>query len=192
MCINFEEIKKMDLLQLFLKGEVPVCQWDCWGDMDFNTEQGMLSKTPEEINDFIEKYGEDPFEDDTHSIINYLIENIPENKPYCDIFRAEMYCVMIMNKGIESVISLVENCLTCDMECNAIYGHAVNSPAAKDFIEFIEHSYSIYINDNKSSHCFKLTHKGTSVEDWYLISKDKQFQYKLFKNKNVEVVKNNE
>ena len=185
MCINFEELKKMDLLQLFLKGDVPVCNWDCCGYVDFNTEQGMLSEHPEEINGFIEKYGEDPFEDATHCIINYLLENIPENKLYCDIFRAGMYCVMIMNKGIESVISLVENCLTCDMECNAIYGQDVNSAEAKDFIEFIEHAYSIYINDNESAHCFKLIHKGTSVEDWYLISEDKQFQYKLFENKSM-------
>lgn len=182
------ENRKQELLNIFLQGDIPIC--NCENYEDFNTEQCMLSEGSTEIFDFIEKYGEDPFEESTHIIVNYLINNIPKNKQYCDIYRADMYCIMLMNNGAKSLIGLVENCLTCDMECNGIDSdsEAVNTPNGKDFIDFIEQTYSIYLNDNNSFICFELKHNGRTFNDWYIISEDGNIRYRLYDNEGDKVI----
>lgn len=181
--VQENELKKQELLNIFLKGDIPVCEMDLGMYVDFDTEQGMLSRCSTEIIDFIEKYGEDPFLETTDEVIRYLLDNLPDNRRVCTILRFEMYCAMIVNNGIKSVISLVKNCLTCDIEGNGVCGEDVNSARARDFIDFIEGSYSICFEEDNILHKFKLKHNGINITDWYLVSDDEQFSYKLYGNK---------
>ena len=182
---------KEELLDVFLKGGVPLCYWDA--TEDFETAQGLLTTSPTEIQDICQKY-EDVIQEYTlDEILCGLWDKIPEGTNYCSVFDVGKDCSMIFKKNtdisssIDSMIRLASNYIETELSCSGIIQ---DNKGRQDLINSFESSVYTGIFWDNTSKYFHLKYTGASYEDywlihkWCLVSEDNLNSYNLVNNKN--------